>query len=234
MAKTVLTEDTIVAIGKGIPLYKYRDFFIAATGKDIAVGFAFQSWLNTQTGKTLKDALVEFRTAATPKTLSELLAEPRFSYVADVDKAFCAAFDAAIAELGYDFGGSIGEGYVWGKNQIVYKKSSTKATKVVARIFLRDGSIVLRMFFSHIDKHRAYIESAPEHIKTVFTSAVGDCSCDPKKPDCRMRKTYTLNGRLIEKCSGVVFEFHDPTTEKLTDYLGLLAEFYAAKGAQKK
>jgi len=46
-----------------------------------------------------------------------------------------------------------------------------------------------------------------------------------------MRKTYTIDGKQMEKCSGVVFEFYNPTMEKLGDYMGLLAEFYPAKKA---
>jgi hypothetical protein len=41
---------------------------------------------------------------------------------------------------------------------------------VYALIYLRDEDIVLRMFFSGIDKHREYIEKGPAHIKEAFTS----------------------------------------------------------------
>jgi len=47
--------------------------------------------------------------------------------------------------------------------------------------------------------------------------------------NCKMRKTYVINGDLIEKCSGVVFEFHQPDMEKLPDYINLLKEFYTRK-----
>jgi hypothetical protein len=44
-----------------------------------------------------------------------------------------------------------------------------------------------------------------------------------------MRKIYVIDGRQIEKCSGVVFEFHQPNVEKLPDYMELLKEFYEKK-----
>ena len=141
------------------------------------------------------------------------------------------AFDKNIENLGYGFGGGIGDGYVWGKYMIIYSKTGVKNKKVAARIFIRESGIVLRLFFNDVDKHRAYVEGAPEHIKSVFVNDYGNCSCNPKKENCRMRKTYTIDDRQIEKCSGVVFEFWNPTVEKLVDYMDLLAEFYPVKKA---
>jgi len=70
---------------------------------------------------------------------------------------------------------------------------------------------LLRCFSILVEsEQRQYIENAPEHIKSVFIGTHGDCSCNPKKENCRMRKTYAIDGDLIEKCSGVVFEFHQP------------------------
>ena len=63
----------------------------------------------------------------------------------------------------------------------------------------------------------------------VFTNSHGDCSCNPPKENCRMRKAYTIDGREIKKCSGVVFEFWQPTLDKLPDYMGLLSTFYPNK-----
>ena len=47
-----------------------------------------------------------------------------------------------------------------------------------------------------------------------------------------MRKNYIIDGKQIEKCSGIVFEFWNPATEKLIDYINLLAEFYPVKKAK--
>ena len=43
------------------------------------------------------------------------------------------------------------------------------------------------------------------------------------------RKTYTLDGRRIEKCNGITFEFFDPNVQKLNDYISLFIEFYPKK-----
>ncbi len=228
MDKKLLTDDTIIAVGKSIPLSKYHEYFKSATGKELS-GWEFQAWLNMQAGKTLKEAVASYCDVVERKSMPQILTEARFAIISDADKAFITAFDAEIAQLGYDFGGGIGDGYCWGKLMIVYSKTGVKSKKVAARIFIRDSGIVLRLFFNDVQKHASYIENAPEHIKAVFVGSHGDCSCNPKKENCRMRKSYTIDGRLIEKCSGVVFEFHSPTLEKLPDYIGLLREFYPVK-----
>jgi hypothetical protein len=115
---------------------------------------------------------------------------------------------------------------------IIYSKTGVKTKSVAARIFIRESGILLRLFFNNIDKHRNYIENTPEHIKEVFVGNYGDCSCNPKKDNCRMRKTYTIDERLTEKCSGVVFEFNNATIEKLPDYVNLFKEFYPPKKAK--
>jgi len=213
-------------------LHKFRAFFEEATGKELS-DWEFQPWLNTQAGKTLKEALAAFCHATERKSMNELLAEERFKVITEPDKAFITMFDHEIGKLGYDFGGGIGDGYCWGKYMVVYSKTGAKSKKVIARIFIREDSIVLRLFFNNADKHRAYIENAPAHIKEVFTNNHGNCSCSPKKENCRMRKAYTIDGKQIEKCSGVVFEFWQPSLEKLPDYIHLLAEFYPVKKSEK-
>ena len=228
MSEKLLTEDTIIEIGKSIPLYKFRAFFQEATGEDLS-GWEFQPWLNTQAGKTIKEALASYCEAARPKSMGELLSEERLNIISETDKNFILGFDKAINGLGYDSGGTIGDGICWGKYMIIYSKTGVKSKKVIARIFIRENGIVVRLFFNNIDKHRKYIESAPEHIKNVFINNHGNCSCNPQKENCRMRKSYTIDGKQIEKCSGVVFEFWGPTAEKLIDYINLLAEFYPVK-----
>ena len=146
------------------------------------------------------------------------------------DKDFIIAFDKAMRELGYSFGGNIGTGYGMGKYMIIYAKTGVKATQVAARIYIRESSIVLRLYFSNIDKHRAYIENAPTHIMNVFTGEHGNCNhCEHghrKDGFCKFRKTYTLSGQEYEKCNGIVFEFWQPEMVKLPDYTALLNEFY--------
>ena len=225
----ILSEDTEITVGQEIPLSKYRAFFEQTAAKEVEQGGDSQNWLNTQTGKTLNKVVGTYFDTQGHKKMEELLSERRFDISSKQDKTLIIVFTARIGELGYDFGGSIGGGYVWGKYMIIYTKTGVKSKKVVARIYIRDNGIVLRLFFDKIDKHSAYIQNAPEQIRGVFVGDHGNCSCNPKKENCRMRKTYTIDGKPIEKCSGVVFEFWDPTMEKLPDYMSLLIEFYPMK-----
>lgn len=106
MNKNVLGEDTIIEIGKSIPLSKFRAFFEAATGKELP-GCEFQPWLNTQAGKTLQEAAAAYSQAAERKSLGEILLENRFTFISDSDKAFINAFNQEIENFGYDFSRSV-------------------------------------------------------------------------------------------------------------------------------
>ena len=163
--------------------------------------------------------------------MHDLLQEGRFDFIANHDKGFILAFNDAMTNLGYDFDGRIGSGFCWGKYMIIYTKSGVKSKKVFARIYIRDESIVLRLFFSAVDKHREYIEIAPAHIKEVFVGDHGNCQhCHNDKDGfCRFRKTYTIDERLIEKCNGVTFEFHHTSIQRLPAYIALFTEFYPNK-----
>jgi hypothetical protein len=159
------------------------------------------------------------------------LNEERFDFISSDNKSFILAFDNEMNQLGYDFGGKIGSGYCWGKYMLIYRKSAVKSERVYARIYIRDESIVLRLFLNDIDKHRALIENAPPHIKDPFINDHGRCQHDKNEKDgsCRFRKSYTIDGQFIEKCNGITFEFHQPNLEKLPDYLALFTEFYPKK-----
>lgn len=168
--------------------------------------------------------------------MREVLTQPIYDFISAKDKQFIIAFDDAMQEIGYDSGRSIGTGYCWGRYMLVYTKSGVKDKRVAARIYIRNsGAIVLRLFFSNVDKHREYIDSAPEFIKQPFIDDHGVCHhCPTKKDDhCAFRKTYTIGDRLIEKCSGVTFEFHQPDTDKLPAYMVLIKEFYPGSGRRK-
>ena len=166
--------------------------------------------------------------------MDAMLQEERFDFVSKADKEFILAFNAEMARLGYDFGGKIGSGFCWGKYMLVYTKMGVKSKTVYARIYIRDADIVLRLFLNNIDKHREYIESSPAHIKEVFTGKRATCKHDRDDGDgrCQFRKTYTIDGRLIEKCNGLTFEFHQPNIEQLEDYIALFTEFFPAKKAK--
>lgn len=160
--------------------------------------------------------------------MKKAMTEERFDFISPENKAFILAFDEEIAKLGYDFGGAIGSGFCWGRYMIIYAKTGVKNKQVAARIYLRDSSIVLRLYVNQIDRHRAFIEYAPDFIKQVFTGSHGNCNrChNDKGGACKFRKAYTLENRLMEKCNGITFEFWEPDLEKLPAYIGLLKEFY--------
>ena len=212
MSKNVLVEDTVIVVGKSIPLSKYRTYFEELTGKKIP-GSELLPWLNLQSGKTLKEAAAAYGQAAERKCMEELMSEDRFSFISEAEKDFINAFSKEMELLGYDFGDGIGDGFCWGKYMILYAKTGVKNKKVIARIYIREDGIVLRLFFSNVDKHQDYIENAPKHIKEVFTGVHGNCKCNPKKENCRMRKTYVIDGKTHEKCSGAAFEFCNPAVK---------------------
>ena len=222
-----LTENTVIGATSVSP-ERYRAFFrkmIDGFSPEVHCG-DFEYWLSLNNGKTIKEAVASYRFSEPLKIIEERLTEERFSIITEPDKAFILAFDKEISEFGYDYGGHIGWGACWGRYMIIYSKVGIKSKQVAARIFIRDNSIVLRLFLNNVDKHTQYIENTPEHIKAVFTGAHGECSCSPRKENCRMRKSYAIGGKQVEKCSGVVFEFHQPDISKLHDYMGLFGEFY--------
>jgi hypothetical protein len=241
--KTLLTEDTRIMMGD-IPVGDYRNYFLHILGKEFLNnlnGMDFQSWLNTQVGKTLKKAVGDYLNPTGNKKMEELLEEERFYFVLKENKIFIIEFTKQMNLIDYDFGGSIGDGFCWGHNMIIYSQKK----KVIARIFIRDkgvrmwggnehkwnNCIVLRLFFTNIDKHMKYIETAPSHIKVPFLNDQGLCThCSEK---CHNRKTYTINGQKKEKC-GYVFSFTDPKIEHLKDYMDILKEFYCKKLVKDK
>ena len=163
--------------------------------------------------------------------MERILQEARFDFLYAQDKAFILAFNSEMERLGYTFGSKIGSGYCWGRYMVIYTRAGVKSDAVYARIYMREHDIVLRLFLNKLDKHRVFLEQAPAYIKEVFSGPEADCKHDKDTGGgtCKFRKSYTLDGRLIEKCNGITFEFHEPTLEKLCDYLALFTEFYPRK-----
>jgi len=163
--------------------------------------------------------------------VENIINSSNFNFVSEQNKDFIISFDNAINQLGYDCGNEVELGYNWGKYMIIYRKRNVKSKKVYARIYLRSDNIVLRLYFTNIDKHRRFIEESPDFIKEVFTGEHGNCThCHNEKDGkCKFRKNYTINDQFIEKCNGIVFEFRNPSTEKLKDYINLFTEFYPSK-----
>lgn len=164
--------------------------------------------------------------------METLLSSPAYDFLNTNHKTFVVAFDAAMADAGYVNAGI--QPYVtFGKFKIEYWNPAPKSKKVVARIYFRDDGIVLRLYFTNIDKHRSYIENAPSYIQDAFTNNHANCKhCDNgfnKNGTCKFRKSYTLHGIPYQKCSGDSFYFTKLDLSCVSGYLQLLATFYPAK-----
>lgn len=158
--------------------------------------------------------------------------ESEFEFIQEQDKAFIIKFTKALEELGYTYGDEIGSGFCWGKYMLIFRKANVKSKNVVARIYIREDSVVLRLFFNNVTKHAAYISGAPEYIKNVFTGEYGTCKhC--KGDRCKFRKNYEIDGVKYEKCNGTTFEFYEPGLDNIPDYISLFLEFYPDKRKNK-
>ena len=99
--------------------------------------------------------------------MNDLLRSEEYDFVNSKDKQFIVAFDCEMLKLGYTSNQTIGAGYCWGKKMIIYTKAGVKSKKSYARIYLRDSDLILRMYFSNVDKHKQAIEQAP----VIYVSA---------------------------------------------------------------
>jgi len=156
--------------------------------------------------------------------------EKQFDFISESDKNFIVTFTQALENMGYTYGNTIGSGFCWGKYMLIFRKANVKSKNVVARIYIRDNSCVLRLFFNNVTKHSDYITTTSEYIKSVFVGDYGTCKhC--KGDNCKFRKDYEIDGVKYEKCNGTTFEFYNPTVESLHDFINLFKEFYQAKRA---
>lgn len=160
--------------------------------------------------------------------IEQQLNEQPFQFISETNKGFIIAFTKALESLGYTYGGIIGSGFCWGKYMMIFRKANAKSQNVVARIYIKDETIVLRLFLNKVTKHAPFISAAPDHIKGAFTGEYGNCKhC--KGDHCKFRKDYEIDGVAIEKCNGTTFEFPNPTVERLSDYIALFEEFYLTR-----
>ena len=230
VTKEPLTKDTIIGSRKTTAA-EFRNFFKQAIGDDYENNPIIHKFIKlplNHKGKTLGEVIAECDCPVSSKSIEEILAESRFNAISMPDKDFIIAFDEAMDEWGYDFGGTI----VGNKDlmAIVYGKTGTKTRPRPACIHIfDDGKICLKLYLAKIDKHQQYIENAPSHIKEMFTNDIGKCNaCNFKDGRCKYKctKTYTINGRLFNKC---YFELTDMVAENIPDYIDLLSAFYSTK-----
>lgn len=159
--------------------------------------------------------------------MENLLSAKEYDFISAKNKAFITAFDEAMDGLGYTSGGQIGNGYCWGRYMVIYTKQCVKSKKSYARVYIQDEGLVLRLYFSNIDKHREAIEHAPAFIREAFTGEFP--TCDQCRPACTHRKCYTISGRDYEVCDGRAFWFFRPALEQLPEYLDIFTTFYPTK-----
>lgn len=130
--------------------------------------------------------------------MRDLLKKETYDFVSAEDKAFITAFDAEMERLGYTCNQTIGDGYCWGWNMMIYTKAGVKSKKPYARVYLRENDLVLRMYFNNVDKQRQVIEQAPDYVRQAFTVDYGACRhCHNMKADgsCSHRKCYRIHGK---------------------------------------
>lgn len=164
--------------------------------------------------------------------MKSVLKAEAYSFIRDVDKDFIVAFDAEMSRLGYTCDKGIVDGYCWGRKMIIYVKAGVKSKKSYARIYIRDEDLVLRMYFSQVDKRKEFIEQAPDYILEAFTGDYGTCRhCHNMKEDggCNHRKSYAIHEKQYEFCDGFAFWFFRPDLDKLPEYLNLFLVFYPMK-----
>jgi hypothetical protein len=169
--------------------------------------------------------------------MRQTLTSEEFLSISEPEKEFIFAFDDEMTALGYPSLGRIGNGYCWGQHMIIYAKDGVvagggvKGKPVIARIFIRDHKIRLRLFLNQMEKHTAYLEKSHEEILKVLTGPEGLCKhChNGQENDCRFRKTYNLFGKTYERCNGEVFVFRDVRIELVPVYSALLKEFNGKK-----
>ena len=167
--------------------------------------------------------------------MRELLSDEKYSFISRDEKDFVVAFDKAITKIGYENSGI--QPYVcFGKYKIEYWKSGLKSKKIVARFYFRDSDIILRLYFTNIDKYREYIENSPDFIKNPFINNRGKCKqCDKsgggigKKGKCSFKKSYTIDNILYEKCAGENYYFDSSKISNIPKYIELLTVFYPEK-----
>jgi len=164
--------------------------------------------------------------------MKNLLSDEKYNFISEKDKQFIVAFDDAITKAGYESNG-IQPYVVFGKYKIEYFRAGLKTQKYLARIYIRDEEIVLRMYFSNIDKHREYIEKSPDFIKSPFINDYMRCNegkrcggIGDKNGICRYRKTYTIDNTVYNKCAEQSFMFFQPDISHAEKYIELLTTFY--------
>jgi len=169
----------------------------------------------------LKDLEIYDISVHVKEDIEKVLSERGIEIIPEPDKAFLLAFDEQMDRLGYDFGAVIGRGTAKEPVIINYIKCGTHSSPA-ARVYVCEGRVILTLFPKKLTPHFKYIESAPAHIKEIFTAHHDNCvSCATQ---CRTHKKYAVDGRFIQKCNP--YRDLTPSLENLPDYIDLFMEFF--------
>ena len=165
--------------------------------------------------------------------MKNLLSNEIYNFISLKEKDFIIAFDNAMTTNGYA-NNAIQPYVVFGKYKIEYYNPAVKTKKYIARIYLRDEGAVLRLYFSSIDKHRDYIESAADFIKKPFVDDSHKCNSPNCKGmitngKCRYMKRYMLFDTHYLKCAEQSFMFYEMEAKNASSYVELLTAFYPIK-----
>ncbi len=167
--------------------------------------------------------------------IEEQLKKQEYDFISENEKQFVCVFSKSMQEIGYANDG-ITPYVCLGRYKIEYYKAENKTKKVIARFYFRDSGIVLRLYFTDIDRHREYIEKAEDFIKNPFINNTGRCKqCDKngggigKKGKCSFKKTYTIDGIMYSKCAGENYYFTNRDLSAIPKYIELIETFYTAK-----
>ena len=172
----------------------------------------------------LKDFGIDDISVYIKTDIEKLLIERKLASIPIPDKAFLLAFDQEMEKIGYDFGTVIGKGTTDEPAIMNYVKCGTHNSPAV-RVFVSEGRVNLKMLPKKLTPHFSYIESAPAHIKEIFTAYHENCvSCTTQ---CRTHKKYAIDGRFIQKCQPD--KDLKPSLEYLSDYMRLFLEFFPSE-----
>lgn len=78
--------------------------------------------------------------------IEQAMKETRFNFISESNKQFIIDFTQALNALGYTYGDEIGSGFCWGKYMLIYRKAMVKSKNVVARIYIKEDTIVLKLY----------------------------------------------------------------------------------------
>lgn len=166
--------------------------------------------------------------------MKKLLLDSNHRYVSDEVRAWLIEFESQMEQLGFAKM-VIGDFARWGNDTVAFLKPNVKAKTYIVKISFDGQSVHLRLYCRNVTKIQSYIETAPAHIRDIFTNDIGNCThCvvgGSVKSDgsCSHRKIYTINGSEYTKCDGKVFYVNNFSQYPIEDSIALIREIQHIK-----